>query len=156
MTQKQTAPSAQQILEALQKLLQSGLVGTQADISQAFETHGWVVNQSRISRLLRKLGAIKAINEKGESIYTLPKDPLLPSAQSSLSQLVVEISANETQVVIHTNPGSASLIAALLDQHRKALGILGTVAGDDVLFVVPESVENTKKMLNAIKVQLYG
>lgn len=147
--------STKSLLAALEKLLLSGSVGTQEEIRQAFEDQGVKINQSRVSRLLRKLGAIKKTGEDGESVYVLPKEPIFPSVRSPLSQLVVEVSANETQVVIRTNPGSASLIAALLDQHRKALGILGTVAGDDVLFVVPESVKKTKEMQAAIKEQLY-
>jgi transcriptional regulator of arginine metabolism len=146
--------STKTLLTALENLLLSGSVGTQEEIKEAFECQGIKINQSRISRLLRKLGAIKKTSEYGDSVYVLPKEPAFPSAHSPLSQLVLEVSANETQVVIRTNPGSASLIAALLDQHRKALGILGTVAGDDVLFVVPESVKKTQEMWVAIKERL--
>jgi transcriptional regulator of arginine metabolism len=37
-------------------------------------------------------------------------------------------------VIIHTAPGSASLVARHLDLHRPA-GALGTIAGDDTVFL---------------------
>jgi transcriptional regulator of arginine metabolism len=57
-------------------------------------------------------------------------------------------------IVIHTTPGSASLVARHLDRARPA-GILGTIAGDDTLLVIPRSVKSTKK-LKTILARLFG
>jgi transcriptional regulator of arginine metabolism len=40
-------------------------------------------------------------------------------------------------VVIHTRPGAAPAVAALLDQTRLD-SIIGSIAGDDTIFIVPE------------------
>ncbi|HVV69560.1 MAG TPA: arginine repressor [Gammaproteobacteria bacterium] len=146
---------SQKLLNALKTLLLSGTVSTQAEIKQALQQQGFYINQSKISRLLRRLGAIKVTNQQGESSYSLPREPLLPSAQSSLAQLIIDIAANETLIIIRTNPGSASLIAALLDRQAAELGILGTVAGDDTLFIVPRSIHTIQQTLTAIKKRLY-
>lgn len=143
------------LLDALKTLLLSGTVSTQEEIKQAMQQQGFPINQSKISRLLRRLGAIKVTNQQGESSYSLPREPLPPSAQSSLAQLIVDIAANETLIIIRTNPGSASLIAALLDRQATELGVLGTVAGDDTLFVVPKSIRTIQQTLEAIKKRLY-
>ena len=42
-------------------------------------------------------------------------------------------------IVIKTTPGAAQLIARLLDSIGKPQGILGTIAGDDTIFVTPTS-----------------
>ena len=41
--------------------------------------------------------------------------------------------------MIHTSPGAAQLIARLLGSLGKAEGILGTIAGDDTIFITPTS-----------------
>lgn len=73
-----------------------------------------------------------------------------PSLRSSLSELVQDIVCNEYLIVIHTNPGSASLIARSLD-HYGSDKILGTIAGDDTIFVTLPSHHSTKKMVEELK-----
>jgi len=137
--------------EALRAILLSDSVGTQDEIRQALEELGYVVNQSRISRLLRKLSAVKGSNERNQIIYTLPIEPAPPASKNILSQLIIRIKTNETLIVIHTNPGSASLIGRLLDHNRDELNILGTVAGDDTVFIAPHSVRQIAKTMRVIQ-----
>lgn len=141
----------QSVIEALKALLMAGSVGTQEEIKHALEQQGYPLNQSKISRLLRKLGAIKITNEHKEIVYTLPREPAPPTSKNVLSQLVINITLNESLIVIHTNPGSASLIGRLLDHNNQELHILGTVAGDDTVFIAPKSTKHINKTLLAIK-----
>lgn len=139
------------MLDALRTLLLSDALGTQDEIKRLLEEQGYQVNQSKISRLLRKLGAVKVTNEQKNIIYTLPRDPAPPTSKNVLSELIISISANETLIVIRTSPGCASLIGRLLDHHGDELGILGTVAGDDTVFIAPSSVKKINEMLVMIK-----
>jgi transcriptional regulator of arginine metabolism len=139
------------IVDALRATLRSNAVGTQDEIKQALEEQGFVVNQSKISRLLRKIGAIKTMNEQKQTIYSLPREPAPTASKMVLSELIISIAINETLIVIHTNPGSASLIGRLLDHHRQDLNILGTVAGDDTVFIAPAVVKQINKTLCAIQ-----
>ncbi len=150
------SPSSLKLLNALKNLLISGTAGTQEEIKQTLQQQGFHVNQSKISRLLRRLGAIKVTNERGESSYSLSQDLPVTSTQGALSQLIIDVIANEALIVIRTNPGSASLIAGLLDRLKVELGILGTVAGDDTLFVAPRSIKTINQTLAAVKKRLYG
>ena len=45
---------------------------------------------------------------------------------------------------------------SLLDHHAQELDILGTVAGDDTLFVSPKSIQRIEANLSAIRKILYG
>jgi len=138
------------VLDALTAILRTKTAGTQEDIKQRLEEQGYVANQSKISRLLRKLGAIKITNEQAQIIYSLPHEPAPSNAKNVLSHLIVSIATNEVLIVISTNPGSASLIARLLDHHRNELEILGTVAGDDTLFIAPTSTKQLMHTLDLI------
>jgi transcriptional regulator of arginine metabolism len=125
-------------LSALKKLLNQGNLSTQSDLQGKLEKLGYFVTQSTISRDLRRLGAVKTVNGEGQTVYRLREGGSATSQTSSLSDLVISITSNGMLIVIHTFPGSASLIARHLDQVRPG-GILGTLAGDDTIFVALSS-----------------
>lgn len=139
------------LIEDLKKLLLAGEATTQEKICAVLQNRGHETNQSTVSRLLRKVGAAKSKNERGEIVYRLPLEPAPPTISSKLSSLVIDIVANETLVIIYTSPGSAQLIARILDYHKQSLKILGTIAGDDTILVAPTSIKDIKTMIDAIK-----
>lgn len=129
------------LIIAIQELLQKGKLAKQEDIRAELEKKGMVVNQTMISRVLHKLGAVK-ISEGNNPVYRLSSEFKSVSPDDSLKHLILNISHNESLIVIETTPGSAQLVARLLDQ-KKEMGILGTVAGDDTIFVAPKSTAKT-------------
>jgi transcriptional regulator of arginine metabolism len=139
------------LIEALKNLLKSRKATTQDFICSSLEKQGYEINQTKASRLLRKVGAIKVINTKGETVYSLPREPAPPSMNTPLRDLILDIAFNETTVVIFTSPGSASMVARVLDYHQVSTEILGTIAGDDTVFVCPKSIKNTHKLSEQIK-----
>lgn len=142
------------LLKTLRDLLATESVGTQEEIKAALKKMDIDANQSKISRSLHKLGAIKIKNQTGDVVYRLPKEPAPPTSRSALANLIIEIIANEFLIMVHTSPGSASLIARMLDHHQKQLNILGTVAGDDSIIVIPKSVTEISHVISAIKLLL--
>ena len=125
-------------LEELRGLLKQGTLSTQDELREKLERLEFSVNQSTISRDLRKLGAVKALDPDGRTVYRLPDEELEPVVSSGLEDHVRGIEHNGTMIVIQTLIGSASLVARHLDRTRPA-GILGTIAGDDTIFVAPSS-----------------
>lgn len=136
------------LILAIQTLLQKKMVGTQEEIREALHNQGFAVNQAKISRVLHKLGAIK-MNEGDRIVYRLPTELLSFSPKYYLQQLVLNISHNEALIVIHTAPGSAPCVARLLDQ-KSDIGILGTVAGDDTIFVAPKKIKQLTTVFQKI------
>lgn len=143
------------LLEAFKVLLMGRNATTQEAICEALQEQGFEINQTKVSRLLRKIGAAKVVNAKGEVAYSLPREPSPPTPNTPLRHLIVEVVANETMIVILTSPGSASMVGRVLD-YQKEIEILGTVAGDDTIFVVPKSIKDTKKVAEKIKKVLLG
>lgn len=138
-------------LNILRALLESGKSSTQEEIREMLEAKGHDVNQSTISRDLRKLGAIKGTDSKGRTVYRLSESfPESVAVANSLPEMILNISHNDSLIVIQTTPGSASLVARHLDIHRPA-SILGTIAGDDTIFVAPSRDVSAKQTINAIK-----
>lgn len=150
------------ILDLLHKLLSAGEAGTHEEIGAALEKEGFIVNQPKISRLLHRIGAIKIVTAKGKYLYRLPHEHKLAhelseiSEKNSLKSFVLNIVANETLIIVRTIPGGASFIARVLDQDQTPLHILGTIAGDDTIFVVPTQVHSIAVTLEKIKKKLLG
>lgn len=137
-------------LDSLRKLLGQGTLSTQDELREKLERMHFVVTQSTVSRDLRKLGAIKAVDPDGRTVYRLAsEETLAPLPTSSLADLILDIRSNGSMIVIQTSPGSASLIARHLD-HTKPGGILGTIAGDDTIFVAPASAREINSTIREI------
>lgn len=147
-----------QRLSALRKLLALGKSSTQDELVNSLRQQKFEATQSTISRDLRRLGAIKATDTSGRTVYRLPEDAAIQSpivvGAGGLSTLITNIEHNGVMIIIHTSVGSASLIARHLDQTKPG-GILGTIAGDDTIFVAPKTVKKIGDTLKAI-VQALG
>jgi transcriptional regulator of arginine metabolism len=126
------------LIRAFKSLLKEERFGSQSDIVDALKSEGFEnINQSKVSRMLTKFGAVRTRNAKMEMVYCLPAELGVPTVSSSLRELVLDVDYNNALVVIHTGPGAAQLIARLLDSLGKSEGILGVVAGDDTIFITP-------------------
>ncbi len=125
-------------------------MSSQEELREKLERMDFAVTQSTVSRDLRKLGAVKAIDSDGHTVYRLGDETPAPLASSSLADLIINIRHNLSMIVIHTTPGSASLIARHLD-HFKPAGILGTIAGDDTIFVAPASEKGMALTIDEIQ-----
>lgn len=138
-------------LKALRRILSQGEMSSQEELREKLLALKFDVTQSTISRDLRRLGAIRALDPKKGMVYRLLEnatDSVVTS--SSLQDLILDINANQAMIVIHTQPGSASLVARHLDQLRPGK-ILGTIAGDDTIFVAPSSLNNLKACIREIE-----
>ncbi len=140
----------------LRQLILEKEASTQEELCEALKQKKFDVTQSTVSRDLRRIGAIKSSTPAGEVIYHLPEEimPQIRKASHDVSSMVVEIQANETMIVIHTAPGSASLVAGAIDDQREALVILGTLSGDDTVFVAPSSIKKIASIVKNIKEEI--
>jgi arginine repressor len=139
-------------LEALRHLLSQGKLSTQDELREELESKRFTVTQSTISRDLRRLGAVKATDPDGRTVYRLAgEEPLrVPVSTGSLRDLVKTIETNGALIVLHTVPGTASIIALHLDRVRPG-DILGTVAGDDTIFIAPRSLKKIRETMALIE-----
>jgi transcriptional regulator of arginine metabolism len=137
-------------LEALRELLKQGTLSTQDELREKLGKMRFQVTQSTVSRDLRKIGAVKAIDPEGRTVYRLPEEAFEPVVASQLSDMVRSIQANQSMIVIHTTIGSASLVARHLDLVKPA-EILGTIAGDDTIFVAPNSRHSIRATIAQIE-----
>ncbi|RXJ73384.1 arginine repressor [Veronia nyctiphanis] len=139
------------LVRAFKAILKEEKFSSQGEIVDALKAQGFEnINQSKVSRMLTKFGAVRTRNAKMEMVYCLPVELGVPTTSSPLKELVMDIDYNSALVVIHTGPGAAQLIARLLDSLGKAEGILGVVAGDDTIFITPSRETTTEALYGAV------
>jgi len=142
----------EELIKAFKALLKEERFGSQGEIVDALKAQDFDnISQSKVSRLLTKFGAVRTRNAKQEMVYCLPAELGMPTAKSPLRQLVLDIEHNESMVIIRTSPGAAQLIARLLDSVGKAEGVLGTIAGDDTIFIAPLKVSEIEHTLENVR-----
>ncbi|AXP36838.1 TPA: transcriptional regulator ArgR [Haemophilus influenzae] len=140
------------LTRAFKELLNQERFGSQNEIVDALKKQGFTgINQSKISRMLSKFGAVRTRNTKMEMVYCLPNELSVPNTSSPLKNLVLDVDHNAMLIVIKTTPGAAQLIARLLDSIGKSEGILGTIAGDDTIFVTPTNDKPIDELLQNIQ-----
>lgn len=140
------------LTRAFKELLNEERFGSQSEIVDALKSQGFDnINQSKVSRMLTKFGAVRTRNTKMEMVYCLPSELSVPNTSSPLKNLVLDIDHNAVLIVIKTSPGAAQLIARLLDSIGKSEGILGTIAGDDTIFVTPTLDASIEELMENIQ-----
>lgn len=137
--------------EAFKSLLKEEKFSSQSEIVSALQELGFDnINQSKVSRMLSKFGAVRTRNTKMEMVYQLPTELGVPTTSSPLRNLVIDIDHNDLLIVVKTSPGAAQLIARLLDSMGKSEGILGTIAGDDTIFITPTKSTPIETLMHTV------
>lgn len=132
---------------ALAQIIRSDVVSSQGDLADRLAAKGFAVTQATVSRDLEQIGAVKA-RRAGRLSYVLPdevRDSSGPRLESMLRQWVSSIDVAMNMVVMKTPPGSAHLIGVALDKSDMDK-IVGTICGDDTLFVACRSTSAAKAL----------
>jgi transcriptional regulator of arginine metabolism len=133
-------------LSAIQELVKTHLIEDQTDLIELLQKqYGIETNQAAISRDLRKLGIHKRARE-GTMVYELPHIDIMAEI---LRYAVVSIRHNEALIVITTIGGTAAFVGDYLDTQTD-LNILGTLAGENMVFVTPTSMKDIEDLSNKL------
>jgi transcriptional regulator of arginine metabolism len=132
---------------AIHDLLVKGPAETQASLVSELQRLGHVATQSSVSRDLREIGAIKT--SKG---YELPSsDESADQQVAAVAELLRSITpAGSNLLVIRTGVGAAQRVGLALDRSGWP-GMVGTIAGDDTVFVATESAHAQKNLITRIE-----
>ena len=129
-------------LEALRLIISSQQLGSQDELLAALQKEGFKLTQATLSRDLKQLKVAKAASMSGSYIYVLPNETMYKrvSTPNSIREMMtvpgfVSISYSGNMGVIKTRPGYASSIAWNID-NSDIPEIIGTIAGDDTIFIV--------------------
>lgn len=130
---------------AIATLINSQKIHTQEDMLFALNKKGIFTTQATLSRDIKELGAHKAVDDNGETYYTLPiGNDVGPVA------FILSIETSGQLGVAHTRPGFASALASLIDG-AKIDGVMGTIAGDDTVLIIFKIDADAASMVERIR-----
>ena len=125
--------------QAIGDVVRNGRIRTQQELVVELREKGYRATQATVSRDITEMGLVK-VDTDGGPVYALPTSEEVVELSGEqrlaglLKDLPIEVRAAGTLVVVRAVPGSAHAIAASLDRARWP-DVVGTVAGDDTLFV---------------------
>src|SRR3712207_3278358 len=132
-------------LETIKMLISSKELGSQEDVLAELRKEGFSLTQATLSRDLKQLKVAKAASMNGQYVYVLPNETMYKRVRKPMSALemiqsagLVSINFSGNLCVIKTRPGYASSVAYNIDCCEMN-EILGTIAGDDTIFIAMKS-----------------
>lgn len=125
---------------ALLKLIASRQIATQEELAELLEKKNFAVTQSSVSRDLLDLGIVKI-----GGFYALPQKPKNAIAFGLLSLET----AGENLIAAKCEAGLASAVAVRIDGANIS-GIVGTIAGDDTIFIAVKDKEEQKTVIRKV------
>lgn len=145
-------------METLKMLISSQELCSQEEVLQALSKEGYKVTQATLSRDLKQLKVAKAASMNGKYVYVLPNDTMykrVTTPRTAREMLLTSgyrsISFSGNIAVIKTRPGYASSIAYNIDS-SDIPGIMGSIAGDDTIFVVLKDGISKKLIIDGLSI----
>ena len=127
--------------ETLSEIIRSKRIGSQLQIHKELKRLGIHTTQASISRDFVELGVVKI-----KGIYQLPA---IVTREVLMGEIMEIDTAGDNLIIVKTPPGQASMTALAVDK-MKIPGVVGTVAGDDTLFVATKSQTEQKMVMKQI------
>ncbi len=134
---------------AIKEIITTKEIASQEELAKELLRKGFEVNQATLSRDMKELGIAKVITADGVW-YELQTDNEAQRLKMLLSYEIESIQSNDCMVIIKTLRGRASGVAEILDQLALP-DILGTIAGDDTIFIAPTSSKKIPTIIKRIK-----
>jgi len=145
-------PTALRRRDEILKVIREEAVHSQEELQQRLASRGFVVAQPTLSRDLRDLGLAKSpqgyVVPRGGATFEVPPDGLEPGGsgmERTLRTFVRSVASAGTLVVVKTPPAAAHAVGLAIDQ-AELPDVVGSVAGDDTVFLATVSPEVAERL----------
>ena len=138
-------------LFTIKQIIQTQEIGNQEELAQALAKNGYNLTQPSLSRDLKLLKVVKGFAPGGKNIYMLPDNPKYQRVQehretgTAIQNGFMSIRISGQLAVVKCRPGYASGLASDIDS-AKIPEIIGTIAGDDTIFLALEEGFNKESL----------
>lgn len=146
--------------EKMLELINTTSLETQEDLITALRNCGYEVTQSTVSRDIKQLGLVKVLDRNGRYKYAQRFSPKEQTADEStidadhllniFSRSVISVRYAMNDVVIKCYQGMAQSACVALDKMFHDI-FLGTLAGDDTIFVITKNESDAAALVEKLK-----
>ena len=126
-------------------LIEKEDISTQEELTERLRASGAEVTQATASRDIKELGLIKAKRRGGKYSYILPTTETPKPKSGILISSVISAVAAGNILCVKCLSGTASGAAAALDE-MKLDSAIGTIAGDDTIFILAASEDKAREL----------
>ena len=138
----------------IKEIIDKNKIETQDDLAAALRSEGIEVTQATVSRDIKELMLVKVPDANGHYHYAYPKEHnmlLTPGRlERTFQDSIVSVKSTDNMVVVRTLPGTAQAVAYAID-YMKWPEILGTIAGDDTVFIAVANKEGIGILMHRFK-----
>ena len=128
-------------------------IETQDELIARLHDCGYEVTQATVSRDIKRLHLIKIQTDDGHSKYSLPRVNKFDTNEkyrNILHQTISAVHCANNLVVVRTYSGMANAAGAAIDAMQSEL-LLGSIAGDDTIFIVAVSNQAASQFVAILK-----
>ncbi len=142
-------------LRTIAGVLSAQIITSQEQLLHALKQQNYEVTQATLSRDLRDLRAEKKVLQDGTVKYVVPANPVVEKKVLGIDSDLAKMSIRSLDfcgqfAVVKTRPGFANAVAYDIDNRGSEL-ILGTLAGDDTILVIPRDTTSHEDLYRFLK-----
>ena len=138
----------------IMEIISTTNVETQEQLLQLLQEAGFNSTQATISRDIKELRIVKELTSFGTYRYATTAKEMTGTFSARLNTIFRECVTGfdyaQNIIVIHTLPGLANAAASALDAMNMSV-VLGTIAGDDTVFVVMRDTNSAAAFCGEIR-----
>jgi len=133
----------------IKNLILSQEISNQTQLQKVLKQQKIKVTQATLSRDLAELGIARVPTSHGY-IYKLNSSGPEQTFNSRIADEIISIKNNECIIVVTTYPGRAQGVAEYIDRLADR-DIIGTLAGDNTIIIVPHSIKKINDTIQKLK-----
>lgn len=143
-------------LKVISDILHFQMIGSQEELLKQLRSRGYRTTQATLSRDLKVMKVAKTPLANGSYKYVLPPQ-IIPISDELISHnftshgAVLSLEFSGQLAVMRTKPGYASAIAWDVD-NRASSEVLGTIAGDDTVLIIPREGVTREDVMRIISI----
>lgn len=137
-------------------IIQDRDIHTQEELAEALIAEGCNVTQATVSRDIKDLKLIKVTNEAGQAVYKTGRnngEVISERLITVLRQSYISSDTANNMLVVRTLPGMAQAAASAIDAYDFE-NLVGTIAGDDTIFIALKTANDALGMMAFLNTEL--
>jgi len=100
------------------------------------------VNQSRVSKVLDRIGAVKLRDDKGNFYYGLVDNLTISCKEQTFESVVLAVTYNKHHILVKTIKGGGAAIAQIIEGIAGEMSIMGCFSNESSVLVIPNDTDN--------------
>lgn len=133
----------------IKEIITSDKISSQEELLQNLKDLGFDTTQATLSRDLHEIGIVRIPDGEGFK-YVIHEEDNSRAMKNVIGMEIIKVIYNESTIVVRTLAGRAQGVGIYLDK-LKDNHIIGTVAGDDAVIIIPDSHANVPTVVKMIK-----